>query len=157
MAGYRWRRITAALPAVVGWMIEGQTTSVTCIRGLPKGTVCVGAIEEDLTRVSLVVEHESFDEIRAAVLSKEDIPLHPDPTFRTHEQQQAAVEDRYKQQMARLLDDVAVEPQATPEDVRVALRNTILGLREQVKEARHARLPLHDRIAQLESAAQSRT
>ena len=152
MPGYRWRRVTATLPAVVAWMIEGQTTHVLCVRGLPPGTVCIGTVMEDLTRISLVVEHESFDEIKHAIVAKDAIPYHPDPTFRTLEQRQAAVEDRYKQQMARLLDDLGLEAVDGPEAMRVAVRNTTLGLHEQLKDAMHTVTVLRDRLAVLEGA-----
>ena len=155
--GVRWRRISATLPAIVGWMIQGERVNAECLRGLPKGTVAVGTLQEDMTRVSLIVEHESFDEIKTCPLTKDVIPLHPDPTFRTLDQQQTSVEDRSRKQMAMLFDDLGLDPVAAPEDVRVALRNTVLGLREEVKEARKALLPLQERIAVFEAIERSRT
>ena len=155
----RWRRISATLPIVVGWMIQGERVSVECVRGLPKGTVAVGTIQEDLSRVSLIIEHPSFDEIRGYPFTKDDIPIHPDPTFRTVEQRQAAVEDRARAQFDALVTDLGFPPatNAAPEALRVQIRDAFAALQDDVKRARTALLPLRDRIAALESAAQSRT
>ena len=155
----RWRRISATLPALVGWMIQGERVNAECIRGLPKGTVAVGTIQEDLSRVSLIVEHESFDEIRGYPFTKDDIPIHPAPTFRTVEQQQVAVEDRARAQFDALVTDLGLirTATATPEALRVTIRDAFGQLQAQLKTARTSLLPLQDRIAQLESAAQSRT
>ena len=60
----RYKRFKAHLDFIVKSCIEGKEYHFKCIKGLPEGTKYIRAGHDELANIFVIVEHESFPEVK---------------------------------------------------------------------------------------------